>query len=243
MMVSRTFVQERKEAGGSMKDLMAAGNYALVHGLFVQPQAQLYFISQFRHLCGWDIPDASLEQAEQSVPKWPEGRLVAVTLVPYLDDETEGQRRKGLERTFHDLWEVVAAQQCLHWCWIGFVRAAEDRLDLLKGVAHAPGLRWEVIDLGCNRNEKPVDVRTPERSPHAGILAAAMHHPLWVKAMDGVNVPYVYIPGYRASLGDDDEPWQGVPLIEYYEADRKIALTCGGHSDNRVTFAVPSLVL
>ena len=98
-----------------------------------------------------------------------------------------------------------------------------------------PTLRWEVIDLGCQRNKKPVDVRSPEKSPHAGILASAMLHPEWVKAMDGGRVPCVWIPGYEIDFA-------GVLIVISNSGDYEIALGFRECAASYPGWAVPSFV-
>ena len=213
--------------------------FTLVHGLFVKPEAQIARVRELNLERGWGLIDACFLEAERSIPKWPEDKLVVVTLVPYLDDEKKG--RKGVERTFHELWEVAASAQHAKWRWDGYDKAGPELLRLLKGIEHKPGLRWEVIDLGCQRNEKPMDVRNPEKSPHAGILATAMLHPEWIKAMDGENVPYVWAPGYEVNVSHGN-PWRGVPYVHFSRDDREIKLNYVWFGSYSSSWAVPSLV-
>ncbi|MBP9864633.1 hypothetical protein KBC54_04265 [Patescibacteria group bacterium] len=222
-----------------VKALKSQPAFTLVHGLFVKPEAQIVRINELRQERGWGIPDAWLMEAEKSIPKWPEDKLVVVTLVPYLDDAKNGPM--GVERTFHETWKVAASAQHANWRWDGYDKAGPDKLRLLKGIKHKPGLRWEVIDLGCNRNEKPMDVRNPEKSPHAGILASAMLHPEWIKAMDGENVPYAWAPGYEANVSDD-LPWPSVPYVHFNRGARKIELNYGWCGNYYSNWAVPSFV-
>ncbi len=200
----------------------------LIHGLFTPVEAQLTRVCELNIERGWGFTDEDFEVAEQSVPEWPDGKLVAVVLVPYLPD---GNGMGGVERTFEELWQVAATAQEEGWRWDdGYGKAGLDRLRLLKGIEHPakdkPVLRWEVIDLGCNRNRRPVDVRDPKTSPHAGILASAMLHPEWVKAMDGDKVPYVWAPGYEVSARNY-YPWQSVPSLYFHRSARRLELGYG----------------
>ncbi len=213
--------------------------FTLVHGLFTKPEDQIKRVRELRLERGWGIPDAWLMEAEKSVPKWPDDRLVAVTLVPYLGDEKDGP--KGVERTFQELWAAAAKAQEKSWRWDGYDKAGPERLRLLQGVEHKPGLRWEVIDLGSNRGKKPVDVRHPERSPNAGILASAALHPEWVRAMDGESVPYVWAPGYEVNVSGED-PWQGVPSLSFLRDGREFELGESWCDFTRSGWAVPSFV-
>ncbi len=211
----------------------------LIHSLFTPTSAQLTRVRVLNTERGWGFTDEDFAEAEASVPEWPDGKLVAVTLVPYLPD---GNGMGGVERTFQKLWRVVTSVHedgyrgsCYDEGWYG--------LRLLDGIGHpAQGksvLRWELIDLGCNRNRKPVDVRNPETSPHAGILAAVALHPAWIKAMDGNNVPYVWAPGYEVSI-PTKTPWEGTPSLDCDQIDRGIGLFCSWYGDCEPRWAVPS---
>lgn len=220
--------------------VMRHPRFALIHGIFNKPEDQLKRVRELNLERGWGFTDACFIEAEKSIPKWPDGELVAVTLVPYLKD---GRGMKGAERTFQELWAVAAKEQHAGYRWDGYDKAGPDKLRLLKGIEHTPGLRWEVIDLGCNRNEKPMVVRSPEKSPHAGILASAMLHPEWIKSMDGVNAPYVWAPGYEVNV-TSGAPWRSVPRVYFDRDDRRLRLDCdwcgdGGYGSR---WSVPSFV-
>ena len=218
--------------------------FSLVHGLFTKPEAQLVRVREWNREFGWGITDEAFTEAEKSVPAWPKERLVALVLVPYLDDKKNEKGEatmSGVERTFHELWARAASEQDANWRWDGYYKAGPDRLRLLKGIEHKVGLHWEVIDLGCSRSKKPMDVRSSKSSPHAGILAAAALHPEWIKAMDGENVPYVWVVGYEVSVSDED-PWRSVPGVCFSRDGRDIWLDCGWYGDCDSHWAVPSLV-
>ena len=203
----------------------------LVHGLFTRPENQIRIVRGWNKEFGWGLPDVCFQEATQCIPDWPEDHLVAVTLVPYLKDQTKDEdvEMTGLERTFQQLWARAKAGQEASLRWDGYDKAGPDRLRLLSGIEHKPGLRWEVIDFGCQRNCKPKDVRKPEESPHAGVLASAALHPNWVKAMDGSNVPFVFAPGYEVNVPDRGL-WQGVPGVRFGRGGRQVelcAIACG----------------
>jgi len=214
----------------------------LIHSLFTPIEAQLTRVRELNSERGWGFTDEDFAAAEASVPNWPSGKLVAVTLVPYLPD---GDDIGGVERTFQELWQVSASLQHANWRWDGYDKAGPDTLRLLKGIKHPakdkPVLRWEVIDLGCNRNRQPVDIRNPETSPHAGILASAMLHPEWIKAMDGDKVPYVWAPGYEVNVSGEN-PWQLLPILYFARSARKIKLGCDWHDGCNSDWSVASLV-
>ncbi|MFZ6015672.1 MAG: hypothetical protein ACOYUZ_04955 [Patescibacteria group bacterium] len=216
--------------------------FRLIHGLFTPVEAQLTRVRELNAERGWGFTDEDFAEAERSVPPWPDGKLVAVTLVPYLPD-ADGMG--GVERTFQEIWKAAAVAQEKSWRWDGYDKAGPDRLRLLKGIDHPakdqPVLRWEVIDLGCNRNRKPVDVRDSKTSPHAGIIASAMLHPEWVKAMDGDKVPYVWAPGYEVNVSGENQ-WQHVPGLGFLRSVRKIGLDCSWYDGCSSDWAAASLV-
>ncbi len=221
--------------------LMRHPRFALIHGLFTSTEKQIVRVREWNKEFGWGISDEAFASAEKSVPAWPEEKLVAVVLVPYLADRQaeDDTVTTGLERTFHELWMRAKAEQDASWRWDGYDKAGSDRLRLHKGIEHKVGLRWEVIDLGCSRNKKPMDVRNAKSSPHAGILAAAALHPNWVKSMDGDKVPYVFAPGYEVQV-PDERPWTNVPRLFFARDDREIQLSCNWCDYYHSSWAVPS---
>jgi hypothetical protein len=214
----------------------------LVRGYFTSIPKQIARVRKLNLDRGWGFTEEDFAAVVKSVPDWLNGDLVAVTLVPYLPD---GNGLGGVERTFKELWQVAASLQRGSWCWDGYDQAGPDRLRLLEGIKHPakdkPVLRWEVIDLGCNCNCKPIDIRNPASSPHAGILASAMLHPEWIKAMDGDEVPYVWAPGYEVNVSGGS-PWQGVPYLGFDRDDREIELGCGWYGSYYSDWSVPSFI-
>lgn len=223
--------------------LMRHPRFTLVHGLFTKPEKQTEKVREWNRVFGWGIPDEAFVEAEKSIPAWPEEKLVAVVLVPYLADKKaeDDTITTGLERTFYKLWMCAKSEQDASYRWDGYDKAGSDRLRLLKGIEHKVGLCWEVIDLGCQRNKKPTDVRTSKSSPNAGILAAAALHPHWVKSMDGDKVPYVWIPGYEVNV-PDVQPWSHVPDLNFDRGRRKIGLNYDWADGCLSGWAVPSFV-
>lgn len=224
--------------------------FTLVHGLFVPCDTQIARVRELNVERDWGISDEAFATAAESVPAWPEEKLIAVVLVPYLADEKDDKGEiilSGVERTFHDLWAVAASEQDASWRWDGYDNAGPERLRLMDGVTHpvlreGQGcLRWETIDLDYYRDYQLVDVRKPRFFPHAGILAAAAFHPEWVKAMDGVNVPYVFAPGYEVSV-DDAYPWQYVPHMHFHAHTRKILLDYSSYEGRFEGWAIPFFV-
>lgn len=187
-----------------------------VRRLFISAEEQLACVYHLNRVRGWGFVESDFTQARENIPAWPEGLLVALVLVPYLRPLLMGGMGyiSGIEETFQQLWLIAAANHHTKWRWYGYDKAGPDRLRLLDGITHVPGLRWEVIDLGANRGKQSIDVSSPETSPNAGVLAAAMLHPGWVKAMDGISVPFVFIPGYEVNVPGSSE-WSDVPGLYF----------------------------
>ena len=105
------------------------------------------------------------------------------------------------------------------------------------------GLRWRVVELAANWDKKdgirPKDVRNPQTSPHSAVLWEAGFSPKWVQAMDGVNVPYVWIPGYEASISGGPA-WSYAPYLRWNRVFRKVELIAD-HCELRYQYwAVPA---
>ena len=224
--------------------LMNHPRFTFVHGLFTRQQEQIDRVREWNKERAWGIPAEAFAEAEKFVPAWPEDELTAVILVPYLDNKKNKKSEitmTGVERTFRELWTCAASEQDKSWCWDGYDNAGPERLRLLKGVEHKPGLFWEVINLGIDCNRKPEDVRSAERSPHAGILAAAALHPKWVKSMDGYKVPYVWIPGYEVSAPGEGL-WTGAPNLRFFSTNSQIVLHYDRRDNHVPTWSVPAFV-
>ncbi|MFY9484282.1 MAG: hypothetical protein WAP74_01510 [Patescibacteria group bacterium] len=205
----------------------------LIHGLFVPPEVQIENVRHWNEQKKWGFGKNVLADLSKP-PAWPDDRLVAVVLVPYLWD---------VQATFDGLWGIAASRQKNHWRWPDF-RSDAQHLRLLQGIEHKPGLRWEVMDLAANWDRKdgvsPESVRSAASSPHAGILAAAAHHPKWVQAMDGVKLPHVWIPGYEATIPGCGR-WQCVPYLVFYRDDREVHFGADDRCHRNPLCAVPAL--
>ena len=215
----------------------------LVHGLFTPILAQIVRVRELNAEYGWGFTDEDFTAVKKTLPKWPDGKLVSVALVPYLP-EKDGMG--GVDRTFQELWKVTASMQQANWRWSGYDRVGQNALRLRNGIEHPakskPVLRWEVIGLNCNRNCKPIQTRNSESSPHAGILAAAMLHPEWIKVMDGDSVPYVWAPGYEVNVSIENK-WQHVPDLIFIRDESRVELDCSWCSYCNCSWSVPSFIL
>lgn len=214
---------------------MSGAKKKLVHGLFTPVAEQIVRVREWNKKFGWGFSEEVFAVVEKSIPAWPKKKLATVVLVPYLVDP---------HHTFRELWMRAKAVQKESRA-DSYDKFGSDRLRLLKGIDHPSTssgramLRWEVIDLGCNRGKLPLKVRSV-KSPHAGILAAAALHPNWVKNMDGDKLPYVCIPGYEVNSLQED-PWADVLSIRFYRSEeRRIRLICSQCNTYSSHEAVPS---
>ena len=210
-------------------------NPVLIHDMFVSPEAQLANVRSWNTRQAWNFTEEDFRDAETALEQltWPSDRLSVLVLVPYL---------ASVGNTFDELCIVAFEQQSNHWRWVE-LKGSSDNLRLLEGIEHKPGLRWEVIDLGANWDTQsgigisPMDVRDAN-SAHAGVLAAASHFPRWVQAMDGIKVPYVWVPGYQVTIRGFGA-WMCVPCLEWHPDDREVRLLAYGAPYRIQTWAVP----
>lgn len=187
------------------------------HNLFTPVEDQLRLVSAHNDRCSWGFTEDDFRKAEENIPIWPEKRLVAVTLVPYLDD---------VQATFAALCGVVtyysesfygASDELEYWN-DRFNQYDPEHLRLFADIQH-PGkcLRWEVIDLGANRGEKIPYVHDAKTMPHAGIIAATAFHSGWRYAMNGDDIPYVCALGYACAVSND-RSWQRMPCVGFTDS-------------------------
>jgi hypothetical protein len=179
--------------------------------MFVSPQRQLFNLARWNARRGWGFTDDDLSDISREIPPEPpapeKGRLqlTARVLEVYLSDGSEGM--PGILRTFREFTSILADEQGMKPFHL-FDLWPQMQVALSPGLRHVPGLRWRTIDFGHGWGVAEPDCRklcgfTPfqlppslER-PHAGLLAAAAHFPLWLKRMDGKSVPRIWLPGYE----------------------------------------------
>lgn len=184
----------------------AEAREAEIAAMFVPPAVQLANLADWNARHGWGFGEEVLAAIAAQAPEpIPRDGLKAQVLEIMLPDGPDGA--PGHRRTLDELWKIVMKRSGVPPIHL-FGLAKGVRLELAPGQSHAPGLRWRTIDLGANwgtphpscRNLCGVAPRSlphgAER-PHAGILSAAAHFPLWLKRMDGRKVPYVWLPGYE----------------------------------------------
>ena len=187
--------------------------------MFVSPQRQLYNLARWNAKRGWGFTDDDLSDIAREIPPPPPSppapqkpdqeivQLQARVLEVYLPDGPDGT--PGALRTFDELWSLAVEERRAKPFHL-FDLWPRMTLELSPGLRHSPGLRWRTIDFG--HGWVPHDPKGPKRlgeaphhlpaeleRPHAGVLAAAAHFPLWMKRMDGRSVPYAWLPGYELS--------------------------------------------
>ncbi len=199
--------------------------------MFVTPEEQLEVAKQRNVEGGWGFTDADFIALGRP-PTWPEGELCAVVLEVCLT--TVGQ-------TFDEAWHFAKSVQPESRRW-DELKSDTKGLRLLSGIQHRRGLRWQSIDLAANWDKKdgirPRDVRDPKKSPHCAILWAASYFPQWVQAMDGLNVPYVWISGYEVRVSGNPQ-WSLAPHLSWDRDGRKVRLNAADAGDRSQRWAVP----
>lgn len=201
---------------------------------FVSPEVQLANVRRWNEEQGWGFADGDFPA---QIPDFtPSSPLEVMVLAVYLPDTGRGKRHvPGYVRTANELWQIARDLQPNWRQWDNLHLEAE-HLQLLKSIedTHVPGICWTAVDLGANWDKqevvRPCDVRGND-SAHAEVLAAAAHFPNWIQAMDGTNVPYVWLAGYQV--------WTHVPIL-YWNGSRSevnLGISLGGNHDR--SFGVP----
>jgi len=214
-----------------MSQAMMSRNTELINRMFVQTSAQLDIVCRRNRERGWDFRKKDFA-ARGEPPAWPSDRLSAVVLDVSLDT---------VEKTFDEAWRCAMSVQKNDWRSdkIGYDAG---HVRLLPGITHKRGLRWRVIDLGANWNRRtgisPADVRNAKTSPHSAILWAASYFPKWVREMDGVTVPHVWIPGYQLNVASSDD-WSETPCLYWCHSKSSVGLLTIDANDESTWWAVP----
>lgn len=202
----------------------------LIHGLFATPAQQLQMVRALNVAGCWGFTESDFTVLGEP-PIYPTayGPLTVVVLDVSLDTAPQA--------TFDIAWQLLASQQPKHVRWEG-LKSDPDHLRLLSGSKYARGLRWRIVDLGCNRGRIPGNMRSEYVSPAAAVLWMGCYSPRWVSAMNGRDIPYVWLSGYEACTLDDLN-WQHVPFLHRYAHNQQVRLDtshCGFRTDER---AVP----
>lgn len=153
--------------------------------MFNSPQIQLEMIKKINQEKGWNFTDAHFKKVER-LPIQPTEELTTTVLVPYFGT---------VQKTFDELWQAFEDPE-------GFTKHNYvDKVRLHSGKHPKKQLKWVVLDMKSewdkedgksvdnvrktwNKSQEPYDLAGVE------VLAAALLHPEYLKAMDGENVPY-----------------------------------------------------
>jgi hypothetical protein len=205
---------------------------------FIPVADQLANVRRWNAERGWGFTDADLD-AIDITPVVHEQPLVVDLVAVYLP-EKDGL--DGVRRTFEEMWAVASEAVPENWSWRQHLEGPRP-VRLLPGAQHVPGIRRVTVDLGAGW--EPVDgVRAIEirgrHSASAEILAAAAHFPEWIQAMEGVNVPFVYLGGYVVSH-PENEAWRHVPCLSWNEFLGRVNLMDHWVDHHQRRWAVPTV--
>ncbi len=154
--------------------------------------------------------------------------LVAEVIAVFLPGD---EHLDPVRRTCDELWSVISDQHPNSWCWDekcwDFKKVGVKQVRLLNRLVHQPGVRRVTLDLGAHWDlvhpKRSIDIRGTD-SAHAEVLAAAAHFPAWVRAMDGIAVPYALLSGYQVTLVEA-ESWRRLPCLSWNESRSTVSLT------------------
>lgn len=198
-----------------LQDIIEGRSIQDVVALFTPPERQVERVRAWNTAANWGFTEQDFAKLGEP-PAWPEGRLVAIVLDIQLETS---------QRTFEEAWDIIEGVHPNSWRW-DQIQADEEHLRLYPGCSHQRNLSWRVIDLGANRDRKPQDVRSemkPELLPHSALLWAAALHPNWVQAMNGNDVPFVFLAGYQLTI-PGYQPWAHVPRLNWARMSREVWL-------------------
>ncbi len=205
--------------------------------LFVPPREQVRLLRQWNSEYDLSIPEewfASLGKP----PRHPDRPLCTVVLDVGL---------RTMWETLIRAWQIAAAQQDYAWRDSDLIRMCTVRMG--PKINHLPGLRWRIVNLGANwfpddsgNYYAPNSLQCPQDGPDAALLWAAAYFPKWIQRMDGREVPFVWIPGYRVQETGDDSSWCYIPRLYFYQADDGICLDADHQENSGPKWAVPELI-
>ena len=173
----------------------------VARGLFVSPEQQIKNLQTWNMFDHWGLTDEDFQKLGPA-PEWPREHLCAVVLVPYFKS-----RKVTFERLRAAMYNHVTSPYryrgvgSVHWQdeMKGLDTNSDDYVRHFGGAHLGEGLQWRIVSLGANRAAKPEDVQDQWLAA-AEVLAAAAHFPNWVMAMNGREVPLVWLGGYRLMI-------------------------------------------
>ena len=184
-------------------------------GLFTSPYEQLNNVRTWNDKRGWGFTNGDFPPFPRNPPSI--NTLEVPVLAVFLPSRGVGRNLvPGYVRTARELWEIARNRQRMSLQG-GNLQFDANYLRLLEGteIAHKPGIRWVMANLGAHWSvDRPVELRDVRGSDsaHAEILAAAAHFPNWLRAMNGTEVPFVWLPGYQVRAPDEGS-WAHAPYL------------------------------
>lgn len=208
--------------------------------MFTSLTEQLGNIRQWNSERRWGLRAADFQSVDL-IPQAGNDPLVVDVIAVYLPETAE---RNGVLRTCQELWTVAAEQQPHSWSWDWYRDSWQDipkPVRLIDGLVHRPGVRRVTIDLSAGyipgRHVRPITLRGPD-SAHAELLAAAAHFPRWVRAMDGDDVPYVWLAGYEVMMRGQRTPLR-LPALSWSDLRQTMSLTAAWVNHSFSGWAAP----
>jgi hypothetical protein len=205
--------------------------------LFVPLTVQKANILRWSNQYGWGITEADF--AGISLRRSPHDGLVADILMVYFPNKGGVG---GVRRSLESYWTIAARNQTRSYRQD--ILTDSRNLRLIREVDYRPGIRRITIDLAANwdysNGTRPVDVHSSS-SASAEVLAAAAHFPNWVRAMDGISIPYVWLPGYQITL-PGGPAYGSVPYLDFYRLTGQIVLHANPETARDRSWACPVLL-
>ncbi len=185
---------------------------ARIRTLFCRPREQLEAVRRLNSMGywgNWSFSARHFERAAQEMPVWtPMARLVAPVLVP---------RFAPPGKLLTPLWGAIRT----HHTVSSRLKGWSDPLGAYSTDpdpdAFEPYLSWEWIDFEAGRGSDILRESNPELPGtlcDASLLAAAIIHPNWLRAMDAECVPFVYLGAYRVT--EEKMAHELVPALVYH---------------------------
>lgn len=197
----------------------------LIHGLFARPEQQLSQLKALNVIGGW-FDRSHFEQLVPPPDPVNQNHLTVVVLDIHID---------SVQFTFDTAWNLVASQRAVN----RYSGLLSDSLNLRAN--SRPGknfLKWCIVNLGANRDLSPLKVRHTGTMAGAAILWMAFFSPRWLTAMNGKEVPFVWLPDYElrsAEIGG----WQNTPALMHRAGSDVVKLECYRCFDIKPGWAVP----
>jgi len=195
--------------------------------MFVPLAEQMDNVRRWNMEKGWGFGEADFSAVDLTPGQY-DDPLVADVIAVYLPGDVS---LDAVRRTCDELWGVLCDQYPNAWCWDekcwDLRLVGRKQVRLLNGIAHQSGIRRVTLDLGAHwdpvRPTRSIDIRGRD-SAHAEVLAAAAHFPGWVRAMDGMTVPFALLSGYQVTLVEP-ESWRRLPCLSWNESRATLSLT------------------